>query len=102
MTADTLPASMPPAQRTLPAMLQRQAALFGPQAFLQLGDVRWSHAQAVQLAATRAAALTKAGIQQGDRVALMSSNRGEFLELYLACGWLGAVVVPINTASMGP
>lgn len=102
MTADTLPASMPPAQRTLPAMLHRQAALFGPQAFLQLGDVRWSHAQAVQLAATRAAALAKAGVQQGDRVALMSSNRGEFLELFLACGWLGAVVVPINTASMGP
>jgi crotonobetaine/carnitine-CoA ligase len=102
MTAETLPASMPPAQRTLPAMLQRQAARFGPKAFLQLGDVRWSHAQAVQLAATRAAALANAGVQQGDRVALMSSNRGEFLELFLACGWLGAVVVPINTASMGP
>ena len=102
MKADTLPANMPPAQRTLPAMLQRQAALFGAQTFLHLGNKQWSHAQALELAATHAAALAKAGVQRGDRVALMSNNRTEFLEVFLACGWLGAVVVPINTASMGP
>ena len=32
----------------------------------------------------------------------MCGNRVEFLEIFLGCGWLGAVAVPINTASMGP
>src|SRR2546428_9919874 len=30
------------------------------------------------------------------------SNRVELLEVFLACGWIGAVCVPFNTASMGP
>ncbi len=33
---------------------------------------------------------------------VMCSNRAELLEMFLACGWIGAVCVPINTASMGP
>jgi crotonobetaine/carnitine-CoA ligase len=32
----------------------------------------------------------------------MCSNRIEFLETFLACGWTGAVCVPVNGASMGP
>ena len=31
----------------------------------------------------------------------MAGNRIEFMSLVLGCGWLGAVVVPINTASRG-
>jgi crotonobetaine/carnitine-CoA ligase len=41
-------------------------------------------------------------VQQGDRVAVMCSNRVEFLETVLGCGWIGAASVPINSASMGP
>jgi crotonobetaine/carnitine-CoA ligase len=32
----------------------------------------------------------------------MCGNRAELLEVFLACGWIGAIAVPINTASMGP
>jgi crotonobetaine/carnitine-CoA ligase len=32
----------------------------------------------------------------------MCSNRVEFLETVLGCGWIGACAVPINSASMGP
>ena len=99
--AGRLPA-LAPAQRTLPAMLQRQADCFGEHTLLRLGDQHWRHADAAKLAAAGAAALTQAGVQRGDRVALMCHNRSEFLEVFLACGWLGAVVVPINTAAMGP
>jgi carnitine-CoA ligase len=31
----------------------------------------------------------------------MCSNRPEFLQVYLGCAWLGAIVVPINTALRG-
>ncbi len=35
-------------------------------------------------------------VQPGDRVACLSSNRVEYLDLYFACGKLGAVLVPLN------
>ena len=62
----------------------------------------WAHRDAVVAAARRADALRKAGIERGERVALMCSNRVELLETFLGCGWLGAVSVPVNTAAMGP
>ncbi|MBA3479837.1 MAG: ATP-dependent acyl-CoA ligase [Lautropia sp.] len=88
--------------RTLPAMLQRQAASFGDRPFLALGESRWSHSDAWREAAGWAGALGLAGVGRGDRVAVMCSNRIEFVQLFLGCGWLGAVTVPVNTASMGP
>ncbi|MDM0112613.1 ATP-dependent acyl-CoA ligase [Variovorax sp. J22R133] len=91
-----------PAERTLPAMLQRQATQYGDKPALSIAGVRWTHTQAAGIVAKRAAALKAAGVQRGDRVALMCGNRVECLETFLACGWIGAVSVPINTASMGP
>ncbi len=32
----------------------------------------------------------------------MGGNRVETLAVFLGCGWIGAISVPINTASMGP
>ena len=93
---------LPPARRTVPAMLQRQAERFGERPLLAIAGVRWTHADAAPAVARRAAALRRAGVQRGDRVAVMCSNRVEFLEVFLACGWIGAASVPINTASMGP
>jgi len=94
--------SLPPAQRTLGAMLERQAALFGDKPLLRLAGQQWSHRDAAQAAGERAAVLCGAGVLVGDRVALMCGNRVEFLEVFLGAGWIGAVTVPINTASMGP
>ena len=102
MPTEALPGPLAPAQRTLPAMLERQARLFGERSLLRIGGQHWSHAEAIGVAARSAAALNAAGVGRGDRVALMTSNRAEFLEVFLGCGWLGAVMVPINTASMGP
>lgn len=94
--------SLPPAQRTLPAMLSRQASLFGSAPFLEVAGVRWSHADALDAAGRYAAALQAAGLARGDAVTLLAGNRIEFLQAFLGCGWLGAMVVPVNTASMGP
>jgi crotonobetaine/carnitine-CoA ligase len=93
---------MAPRDRTLPRMLQRQAALRPGKRLLTIGQVRWTHADAVVMAAGRAGALRAAGVKRGDRVAFMCGNRVEALELFLACAWLGAAAVPINTGSMGP
>ena len=43
-----------------------------------------------------AMALAAAGIGRGDRVAILSENRAEYLELVLACGTLGAILACQN------
>ena len=95
-------AALPPGERTLPAMLRHAAERFGDRPLVTLAGASWSHREATGVAARRAAALRASDVARGERVALMCSNRIEFLETFLGCGWLGAVSVPINTASMGP
>ena len=46
--------------------------------------------------ARSATVLTAHGVGPGDRVAVLSRNRGEYLELFLAAAWLGAVVACQN------
>ncbi|MCW0214773.1 MAG: long-chain-fatty-acid--CoA ligase [Pseudonocardia sp.] len=43
-----------------------------------------------------AAALVANGVAEGDRVAVLMSNRPEFLEAVLAANALGAIAVPVN------
>ncbi len=40
--------------------------------------------------------LSGAGIKSGDRVACVSTNRLEYIDLYFACGKIGAILVPLN------
>ncbi|NML45833.1 ATP-dependent acyl-CoA ligase [Ramlibacter sp. G-1-2-2] len=93
---------LPPAQRTVPGLLRRQASAFGARACVTMPGAEWSHEDMAVVAARRGGALRAAGVEQGDRVAVMCGNRAEFLETVLGCGWIGAASVPINSASMGP
>ncbi len=43
-----------------------------------------------------AGAMQARGVAAGDRVAVLSLNSDRYLELYLAVGWAGAVIVPLN------
>ena len=91
----------PPSDRILSTILTRQAERYGDRVLLVAGETRWTFAQTAGIAAASAQALVDAGIKPGDRVALMCSNRPEFLQVYLGCAWLGAIAVPINTALRG-
>ncbi|REE07341.1 crotonobetaine/carnitine-CoA ligase [Paraburkholderia sp. BL27I4N3] len=89
------------AQRTLPALLAARAARNGTAPLFSDRATTWTASEALASAARRAGALAAQGVGRGDRVALLCGNRVEFMEIVLGCGWLGAVVVPINTASRG-
>ena len=89
-------------QRTLPALLDHQAATFEQRALVRVGNVELSYREVRDLAARSGGRLLGTGIAAGDRVAMMSENRLELLELILGCAWVGAIAVPINTASRGP
>jgi carnitine-CoA ligase len=103
-TFDPLQASrlFAPPDRTLQTMLSRRAREYGDRPLVTAGEDTWSYAQACDMAARFAGTLADAGLSVGDRVALICSNRIAFMQVFLGCAWLGAVVVPINTASRGP
>ena len=88
--------------RTLPALLERQAELHEQRPLVRVGEAELGYRDVRELAARSGGRLQAAGIESGDRVAMMSENRLELLELILGCAWIGAIAVPINTASRGP
>jgi carnitine-CoA ligase len=88
-------------ERSLAIMLEAQARKYGAKPLVQTGEKSWSFSEAPRLAARAAGRLHAAGMRQGDRIALICDNRPEFIELFLGCAWLGASLVPINTASRG-
>jgi crotonobetaine/carnitine-CoA ligase len=92
---------IPPAERTLPALLRRQAEAFADRALIRCGRHELSYSDACAMAATAAGRLRAVGVQPGDRVAALCANRLELLELILGCAWSGAIVVPLNTALKG-
>jgi acyl-CoA synthetase (AMP-forming)/AMP-acid ligase II len=57
---------------------------------------RFSYRQLEQRMRALAAALVNSGVARGDRVALLSENRAEYLEVFLAAGSLGASVACQN------
>ncbi len=87
--------------RTLPAMLKARAARNGAAPLFSDRTTTWTASDAAAIAARRAGALAAQGVKRGDRVAILCGNRAEFMEIVLGCAWLGAVAVPINTASRG-
>ncbi|MEW6643017.1 MAG: long-chain fatty acid--CoA ligase [Pseudomonadota bacterium] len=60
------------------------------------GERRRSWGETGARVARLAGALQGLGAANGDRVAILSLNSDRYLELYLATGWAGAVIVPLN------
>jgi carnitine-CoA ligase len=92
---------LPLTEQTFPGLLERQAKRYGDKPLLRMGAIERSFAQTRDATARAAGLLQGAGIQQGDRIALMCENRIELLDLILGATWMGAVAVPLNTALRG-
>ncbi len=79
------------------ADILRQHAAERPDApALTFGERTWSFAQLHEGSLRAAQALRAAGVQPGDRVALLTKNRAECLELMFACNEVGAVLAGLN------
>jgi 2-furoate---CoA ligase len=57
---------------------------------------RLSYAELRERAARIASGLAARGVERGDRVACVLANDLETVELYWACQWLGACIVPLS------
>jgi fatty-acyl-CoA synthase len=82
----------------LPDLIARRAALTpGRTALEDAASGRTASYAALDDRAGRAAAVMAArGVEEGDRVAILSRNRIEFFEILFACAKLGAILVPLN------
>jgi len=78
--------------------LELAAAQFGDRDAVLAGDDRWSYRQLDQLSAAFAQHLASCGVNHGDRVAVMMSNRVEFVVAVNAISRLGAAAVLLSPA----
>jgi crotonobetaine/carnitine-CoA ligase len=93
---------VPAAERTLPALLERQAAMHGDRPYLTVGETSRTYGEMRDAVARTAGSFAAAGVTRGDRVAIMCENRRELVDSWFGCAWLGASLVPLNTATRGP
>jgi HIP---CoA ligase len=87
--------------RTIPAVVERAAAEFGPAEGLVDGDRRLTFADLAAAADGAARAFVAGGIERGDRVAIWAPNMGEWVVAALGAFRAGAVVVTVNTRFKG-
>ena len=78
--------------------LERAAARLGPRDFVRAGDRSWSFRELDDLADGFAGRLATAGVHAGERVAVMMSNRVEFVIAVHAVSKLGAASVLLSPA----
>ena len=86
---------------TLQELLQARAERAPDTPLLRCGSTRRTAREMTDAVGRCAGLLQRHGVDRGDRVALMASNRVELLDLICASAWIGAVAVPINVAARG-
>ncbi|MBM3344068.1 MAG: AMP-binding protein, partial [Betaproteobacteria bacterium] len=78
------------------AFLRRSAQVFADKIAVIDGEQRWSYAQLFDRCTRLAGALRAAGIQAGERVAVLAPNSHVLLESHYGLPFAGAVLVALN------
>ena len=78
--------------------LEQAATAFGDRVFLRAGENSWTFADIDRRSNAFGRHLRAAGVGAGDRVAVMSSNRMEFVVALYAVSKLGAAMVSLSPA----
>lgn len=84
------------------AMFRASAALQDERTAVVLGEERISFAALDRRVEAVAAGLMRAGLEQGERVALLLGNGIEFIEMVLATARAGLIAVPMNIRQRKP
>lgn len=84
------------------SVLERHAAAWPEEVFMTFEDgSSWTRTQGLQAAYAAANELRRAGVQQGDRVAVMLGNGPDFFRAWWGISALGATMIAVNTAYRG-
>ncbi len=87
--------------RTVHGVIEQLAEDRGNRLFLSFEEQEFSYADLNKEASRVACGLQNLGVAKNDKVAIMMSNRPEFLFSWFGCCKIGAVEVPVNTAHKG-
>ena len=90
--------SLPPASTLMHSGLERAADRSGDRDAVRVGDETWSFGEVDGLANAFARHLGARGVDRGDRVAMMMSNRVEFVAMVHAVSKIGAATVLLSPA----
>jgi acyl-CoA synthetase (AMP-forming)/AMP-acid ligase II len=74
----------------------RNARIYPDRTALVQNEIRLSHKDVLARVDGLASGLAGAGIQKGDRIAILAYNDQRFLDLFGAASAIGAILVPIN------
>ena len=102
LTADGLRTPPVAPERGAWSWLAARAALTPEREALIDGDGRITYRELAARSAAAARLLHELGVRPGDRVATLTANRGEFVELLYAVARVGAVLAPLNWRLAGP
>src|SRR4051812_9280586 len=83
---------------TLGDIIERNEQYFREEICLIFDDQRITFGDYADRIRRLADGLYKLGLRRQDRVAILSTNRPEFVDLYGACEWAGYVITPLNHA----
>src|SRR5215208_1861892 len=81
---------------TVGSLFREQVLLGGSRPALAEGNRVWSYAELSNRVNRLAHVLTSQGVTRGDRIAMLSENRHEYVEAMLASAKLGALVACQN------
>ncbi|MDF0493000.1 class I adenylate-forming enzyme family protein [Bradyrhizobium yuanmingense] len=81
----------------LSTLIERNAAFEGDKAAIHFEGTTLSYVAFLRRIEQAARALkTRLGVERGDRIAILSLNRPDYLVLLYACARVGAILVPLN------
>ena len=80
------------APSTVASLFASHARALGDAPAVVDARVAWSYRELRERASRLAGHLRGRGVGAGDRIAILSHNRAEYLEVFLAAGWIGAIV----------
>jgi carnitine-CoA ligase len=86
---------------TVPELLRQRAADHPDRLFVWCGTERLTYEETDRRTNRLAAGFQELGVEPGDRVAVITPNRLEMLELYFALAKVGAIQVPLNAYLKG-
>jgi acyl-CoA synthetase (AMP-forming)/AMP-acid ligase II len=99
--ADPAPLIHQASMVTVGDLLRHRARVDPDRIAIEQGDRRWRYAAFDARVDRLAAVLGAEGVGRGDRVAILSENRLEYLELIFAAARIGAIVAALNWRLVG-
>ncbi|MBM75847.1 MAG: fatty-acid--CoA ligase [Proteobacteria bacterium] len=76
--------------------LRRAAQLRGTEPAVRFERRSWSYLEILDQVARLAGAFRKFGLQDGDRIGVLSHNSDRYFSCYYAASWAGGVLLPLN------